>query len=316
MKRTLFSLLICFTTSLFAKPINPIIGDDGYELISGKTVIEGQNENLRIQYHLFYVEHLLRNKTTSHLSYFQKIRRNRILNLLHRYAKQGVFPKNRKFKGDRKPCFIDEEKNICAVGYLVEKTKDRQFAEEINLQYQYADILDMDQELIESWAIQNGLTLEECAMIQPAYGWAELSRKSLRFSLGSASHFQNQLFSTFTLAFVFDKFLNRRFGSSIGLRFKPLNANNFALEVQYDKRLYSWRRFSSYLGVGYENYEIDQRNGSNIIPRSAIAYTYRKGRMIFESKLSYGYHINTSKIDQYSIGKHDLEFSMGLGFAL
>jgi len=83
----------------------------------------------------------------------------------------GVFPVNEKYPGIRRPCFIDDHRNICAVGYLIEKTVGRAAAEDINSKHQYDYITDMQEPLIEQWANEFGLTLEECAMIQPSYGW-------------------------------------------------------------------------------------------------------------------------------------------------
>ena len=101
----------------------------------------------------------------------QHAKRAYVLGLLHQYALNGIFPTNRAYPDERKPCFIDADGTICAVGYLVEQTKGRQLAEQINAKHQYDLLLDMNEPAIKAWADEYGLTLEECAMIQPTYGW-------------------------------------------------------------------------------------------------------------------------------------------------
>jgi hypothetical protein len=97
-------------------------------------------------------------------------RRKHLLNLLHQYLVNDIFPKNYDYSGQRKPCFIDKDGAICAVGYLVEQTAGREVAEKINSKYKYEELLAMNDETLDNWILSSGLTKEECAMIQPAYG--------------------------------------------------------------------------------------------------------------------------------------------------
>ena len=92
------------------------------------------------------------------------------MQLLNEYWTNGNFPKNYDYEG-RIPCFIDRHGNICAVGYLIEKTEGREVAEMINEKHQYDYLLDMNEEVINKWANEYGLSVEECAMIQPTYGY-------------------------------------------------------------------------------------------------------------------------------------------------
>jgi hypothetical protein len=116
------------------------------------------------------VEQLLRQKYLTGLTKKQKRNREKVLDLLHEYWLNGVFPTNYDYPGERKPCFIDDDGKICAVGYLVEKTAGKNVAENINARHQYEYIKEMNESLVVDWATENGLSLEECAMIQPAYG--------------------------------------------------------------------------------------------------------------------------------------------------
>lgn len=150
--------------------VNPIIGDVSFESKFGYEPHEKTNNWLRVQTHLAYVEDLLRNKDVSNLSSELKSKRNNLLNLLHDYWVDGIFPGNYDFAEQRKPCFIDKKGNICAVGYLVEQTTSREIAEIINSKYKYDEVLAMNDQTIDNWIISSGLTKTEFAMIQPTYG--------------------------------------------------------------------------------------------------------------------------------------------------
>jgi hypothetical protein len=150
--------------------INPIIGDISFVEKFGFQPDNNTDNDLRISTHLQYVERLLRNKDVSLLSKELKEKRAQLLDLLHTYAVAGHFPKNYDFADQRKPCFIDKDKTICAVGYLIEQTAGRPVAEAINAEHQYDTVLEMDNENVDQWIASSGLTKTECAMIQPQYG--------------------------------------------------------------------------------------------------------------------------------------------------
>jgi hypothetical protein len=149
-----------------SETINPVIGDAA--LIASGSLKPFLTEQERIRTHLLYAEKLLRASSNAPLS--ARSRRNELLDHLHDYAVAGVFPSNRDHVG-RKPCFIDDGGNICAVGYLVEKTAGREAAESINEQHQYDELLDMHDAALNAWAASTGFSLEELAMIQPTYNW-------------------------------------------------------------------------------------------------------------------------------------------------
>lgn len=152
--------------------INPLIGDLSFYDTFGYAPDAGTDEQLRISTHLAYVENMLRKKNTSHLSPAMQKKRMHLLDLLHAYILAGNFPKNYDHPGERLPCFIDKNNNICAVGYLVEQTAGHAVAEQINNKHQYERITDMHDAALNVWVATSGLTLEECAMIQPAYNYA------------------------------------------------------------------------------------------------------------------------------------------------
>ncbi len=150
--------------------VNPLLGDISYKNKFGYEPDATTNNNLRIATHLEYVENLLRNKDVSHLPADLAMNRNHLLDLLHDYWTRGSFPKNYDYTDQRKPCFIDKDGTICAVGYLVEQTTSRQDAEDINHRHKYDELLAMNDPSVNNWILTSGLTEEECAMIQPTYG--------------------------------------------------------------------------------------------------------------------------------------------------
>ncbi len=150
--------------------VNPLLGDISYESKFGYKPNATTDNNLRIRTHLEYVENLLRNKDVSTLSADLKTKRNHLLDLLHDYWTNGIFPKNYDYADQRKPCFIDKDGTICAVGYLVEQTTSRQVAVDINSKHKYDELLAMNNSTVDKWVLTSGLTKEECAMIQPTYG--------------------------------------------------------------------------------------------------------------------------------------------------
>ena len=150
--------------------VNSVLGDISYESKFGHNPDISTDNNLRIRTHLEYVENLLRKKDVSNLSVELKIKRNNLLDLLHDYWKNGIFSKNYDYSEQRKPCFIDRDGNICAVGYLVEQSTSRQVADAINNKHKYDELLAMNNSTVDNWVLTSGLAKEEYAMIQPTYG--------------------------------------------------------------------------------------------------------------------------------------------------
>lgn len=179
MKPPYILLVLVFSVLLFSsntiptnhlQTVNPVVGDISFVEKFGYYPNANTDNELRIKTHLEYAENLLRNKDVTHLT--PQLQRNRklMLDLLHDYWTNGIFPKNYDYTDQRKPCFIDKDGTICAVGYLVEQTAGRDIAEQINTKFKYSEVLAMDDEMVDNWIAQSGLTKEECATIQPSYG--------------------------------------------------------------------------------------------------------------------------------------------------
>lgn len=150
--------------------INPVLGNESYEVLFGENVPSDLDEQTRIRIHLAYVEQLLRKKDLSHLSPELQSKRAHAISLLHTYWQNGQFPSNYDYPNERKPCFRDKNNQICAVGYLVQQTGNEALVREIESTENYATIYEMTNQQLLEWVKQSGLTLEECAMIQPTYG--------------------------------------------------------------------------------------------------------------------------------------------------
>lgn len=167
-------VLLFFVSSLCAQlpsnTVNPVIGDESYLAFFGVQPNQSSDEQLRVKLHLFYAEQILRERSAAVLTDQQKANREKVLDLLHDYATKGVFPSNFDYPYERRPCFIDKNGAICAVGYLVEKTAGLELAEQINSAHQYDYLADMNEPALAAWAEEHGFTLEECAIIQPTYG--------------------------------------------------------------------------------------------------------------------------------------------------
>lgn len=195
----LFAITVLFMMSDgdFDRPgvtdeINAVIGDESYIQRFGKEPNKNVPDDLRIRVHLEYVESILRNRSTDHLTEEQQSNRKKKLDLLKEYYLNAEFPFNDGHPDDRRPTFISSTGNICAVGYLVEKTSGRELAEDINEEYKYAYIPEIDDPRFDGWVDSSGFTQKELAMIQPAYDHMSYEERriknfiSLRYGVSSS----------------------------------------------------------------------------------------------------------------------------------
>jgi hypothetical protein len=198
--------------------VNPVIHDESYIARFGSQPAEASDETERVRTHLSYVEQLLRT-TSRQLTATQQANRTKVLDHLRDYWQAGKFPVNRAYAGERRPCFIDDNGTICAVGYLVEQTLGREAAEQINAAHQYDFLLDMNEPALASWAEENGFTLEECAMIQPAYGWQpdETINKEIKTGYGVSSGVLGGVNLAMNVANLSGRWRNNRDMQFIGL---------------------------------------------------------------------------------------------------
>jgi hypothetical protein len=156
--------------SPYTETVNAVIGDESYVQIFGEKPGPDVTDRVRIQTHLEYVSDVLLNRPVEYLTEEQQKNRKKYLNLLNDYINTGEFPHNDGHPDERRPTFISEDGHICAVGYLVEQSTGREFAETISRGFKYAFIPEIDHPQFLIWAEQSGFSMEELAMIQPMYG--------------------------------------------------------------------------------------------------------------------------------------------------
>ncbi len=88
---------------------------------------------------------------------------------LARYAERGRFPKNSDVGGATRPIFVDEEGTACAVGHLMREDGWRDAVAAIRAASNGIYVEDARGGALYVWVSESGLTIEEAALIQPAY---------------------------------------------------------------------------------------------------------------------------------------------------
>jgi|GEM_PF-6181508 len=313
--RTFFTsaLFICICIYSFAKPINPVIGDQSYFMAFGKMPDQFSDEQVRIRTHLAYAEFLLGKRNVSHLSVEMQAKRSHALDLLHEYWTRGQFPLNNDYKNERRPCFIDDNGTICAVGYLVEKTAGREAAEYINDKHMYQEIMEMKDPMIFEWMQQNGLTEEECAIIQPSYQPRYETTTWLGYALDY--RLQNNFYHAVSVKFRrSNQGWNSAYASlvrEVELKYVFLNDGNFAAGIGIRKP-YMRRRHSQgvALGVAPEVFRFNGDWGANVTPSLTFGKTYKM--VTFTAQ--YGYSIPVINENRFGTVRHS--FSAGFDINL
>lgn len=148
--------------------VNAVIGDYSVQF-SGRS-LQDLDEQQHIQTHLLFVCDYLAAASTGHLSTAQRVNRRHLIKVLREYALAGEFPQHDSPAGAwRQPRFIDHRGVHCAVGELIRHTDGPTLPEQINALHEYDYLPDITVPDVAQWAQDHGLTLEECAMIQPSY---------------------------------------------------------------------------------------------------------------------------------------------------
>ncbi len=171
--RLLFLLLIIFGSSLNAQSqqtlaeLNPEwLNQDDIDINNIDIVATTPVE--LIQQHLLLAEQTLRLRSTEHLDASQKAGRERCLDILHDYALTGVYPTNTDY-AESTPIFIDNLDVFCAVGHLMKETGYEQLARHIDAVDERVFVRNIRNPEAAEWMHKFGLSLGECALIQPSY---------------------------------------------------------------------------------------------------------------------------------------------------
>lgn len=144
---------------------------------------------------LLLVETFLRGRDISGLSDELRAARNKNLDAFHEYILAGDFPLNYDVEG-RRPCFIDKDGGVCAVGNLLVQSGKSELAYYIASEYQYAFVKEIAVSGMAEWQRTSGLSLEELALIQPSYSWKRNYSKAGPFQAGPVYSMELLAFNT------------------------------------------------------------------------------------------------------------------------
>lgn len=158
------------------RPVTPIF----ISLTAGSLALSGllvashpgpTPETERIRSHLLEVEADLRAADVSHLDAPRRAARARLLGWLGEYRERGVFPHNHTHPGERVPVFVDGHGTACAVGHLLLTGGEEALVRAVVEADNNVRVPELAHSApLRAWLDANGLTLEEAARIQPAYG--------------------------------------------------------------------------------------------------------------------------------------------------
>jgi hypothetical protein len=127
-------------------------------------------EQVRLRAHFRQVLAELKARDVSHLATPERSMRERLVLELARYARAGVFPRNRDFTDRRMPYFIDASGTRCAVAHLVEATGEREYVEHVRRTRNNARVRELASDrALQAWLRGAGFTVAEAARIQPSY---------------------------------------------------------------------------------------------------------------------------------------------------
>jgi hypothetical protein len=169
----LLTVTAAATPSILRDGANHHLGDDSFVARFGRAPTSGDDEKLRMRVHLEYVRALLAAAPATRPEL--EARRAALLGYLGEYIAKGITPKN-TYVARRNPVFIDAEGNICAVGYLIERSVNRALPEKIAATHRLDYLEDIAAAMPEvaTWVDDSGFTLDELASIQPGYPGPEV----------------------------------------------------------------------------------------------------------------------------------------------
>ncbi|MCB9731674.1 MAG: hypothetical protein H6745_03455 [Deltaproteobacteria bacterium] len=148
---------------------NHRLGDLAFLATFGRLPGPGDSEALRMDTHLRFVRARLARRPATAPAL--EARRAELLGYLDDYIALAHTPEN-AVAPFRNPVFIDADGNVCAVGYLIERSAGRALAERVAATWRYLRLEDIaaagDPELA-AWIAGSGFTADELASIQPAY---------------------------------------------------------------------------------------------------------------------------------------------------
>ena len=143
--------------------------------VSGQPIARVDREVVRLRAHFAQVDRELTTRDVSQLTADQRRARATHIARLREYAAAGRFPQNTHHPGAYVPYFVDDVGTRCAMAFLIEQSGGRDLVARVQRRanYAYIDDIARDPEFgpaLRAWLAANGLSLDEAARIQPAYG--------------------------------------------------------------------------------------------------------------------------------------------------
>lgn len=188
-----------------------------------QTPAKAFSENELIQFHLQQVEKMLRKRNKPGLTTALRKTRETNLNTLNVYWHNGVFPLNDKHLA-RQPYFIDQYNTYCAVGYLMKESGADAMARDINRTQNYSYLIDIWHPDLMKWVQNSGLSLDELALIQPAYAgeWPSIVTEFHYRNIGPDVNEYIEVHQSNAAMFPLAKFETIRFLDAAGATYKTL----------------------------------------------------------------------------------------------
>ncbi len=151
-------------------PVNPVVGDLSFVEAFGRMPTAEDDGDLRTRVHLQWAHDQLAANTPPGLSPRQLEARARVIAVLQEYIEAAQFPRNEAVPG-RAPRFVDDNGVHCAVAWLLEQTGEHQLVADIDARHEYDAVAAFDAPALMPWSIEQGVTVDELALVQPTYGW-------------------------------------------------------------------------------------------------------------------------------------------------
>jgi hypothetical protein len=116
----------------------------------------------------------------------QRLAEERLTNVrrLHRYQRRGLFPINQHVADRAAPVFVDNYDTACAVGHLMRESGWSEEVAAIQAENNLVYVTDVAEGPVVEWVATSGLTQEEAAIIQPAYGITPPAEAGITFGAG------------------------------------------------------------------------------------------------------------------------------------
>lgn len=146
------------------------------ELVAIAVVVAAMSGEVpRLRAHFAQVDRELQARDLSHLTAVQRNTRAIHIARLREYAARGVFPKNTRHPGVFVPYFVDDVGTRCAMAFLIEQSGAVDYVRNVAARMNNAYIAEIAGDPVMgaalfAWLEANGLTADEAARIQPAYG--------------------------------------------------------------------------------------------------------------------------------------------------